>query len=109
MSDNNQKKTAEETEGEVGDLPEKPETEPQGHAEIHEFSSAEEIEKEGLPDDEAALGTEALRVEIADLKDRLLRAIAEAENVRRRAQKENYGGAQIQHLPFRARYDGGCR
>lgn len=85
MSDNNQKKT----EDEVGDLPEKPETEPQGHAEIHEFSSAEEIEKEGLPDDEAALDAEALRIEIADLKDRLLRAIAEAENVRRRAQKEN--------------------
>lgn len=83
MSDNNQKKP----EDTVGGVPEKPETEPQGHAEIHEYSSAEELEKESLPDNEAELDSEALRSEIADLKDKLLRAMAEAENVRRRAEK----------------------
>lgn len=84
MSDNNQKKT----EDSVGGVPEKPETEPQGQADIHEFSSAEELEKEGLPDNEAELDAEALRSEIVDLKDKLLRAMAEVENVRRRAEKQ---------------------
>jgi len=37
---------------------------------------------------EAALSAATLEAELADLKDQLLRALAETENVRRRAQKE---------------------
>ena len=71
-------------------MPEKPETEPQGHATVHDYSSAEELEREGLPEgEEAELDADALRAEIADLKDKLLRAIAEVENVRKRGEKEN--------------------
>jgi molecular chaperone GrpE len=38
--------------------------------------------------DEAAAREEALAAEVAELKDQLLRALAEVENVRRRGQKE---------------------
>ena len=44
----------------------------------------EEISDEAVAADEAS----ALRAEVADLKDRLLRALAETENVRRRMQRE---------------------
>ena len=47
-------------------------------------------EKEEEPDPEAlqAPGLEALQDEVAELKDKLLRALAEAENVRRRAERD---------------------
>ena len=58
----------------------------------------EEGQGKGEPDPFAVL--EALQAENADLKDRLLRAVAEAENVRRRAERERedakrYGAANF--------------
>ena len=57
---------------------------------------AEEIPAEAADADEAS----ALRAEVAELKDRLLRALAEAENVRKRAERdrrdaETYGATRF--------------
>lgn len=49
---------------------------------------------------EAAPSTEALEAEIADLKDKLLRAVAEAENVRRRAERERQDTAKYAAAKF---------
>ena len=51
-------------------------------------------------DDEAARALEALRAERDELKDRLLRAMADAENARKRGERdrreaENYGGTKL--------------
>ena len=49
---------------------------------------------------DGAAATDALKAEVADLKDKLLRAMAEVENIRRRAEKERgdaarYGAANL--------------
>jgi molecular chaperone GrpE len=56
----------------------------------------EEISDEAVAADEAS----ALRAEVADLKDRLLRALADAENTRKRAERdrrdaETYGATRF--------------
>lgn len=48
----------------------------------------EEITDEAVAADEAS----ALRAEVADLKDRLLRALADVENIRKRAERERRDG-----------------
>lgn len=51
---------------------------------------AEAREAEGLPPEDAGPEdeTEALRIEVAELKDRLLRALADTENIRKRAERD---------------------
>ena len=49
-----------------------------------ELADVEEITAEAADSDER----EALRAEVADLKDRLLRALADAENMRKRAERD---------------------
>lgn len=49
---------------------------------------------------DAAPSSEALEAEIADLKDKLLRAVAEAENVRRRAERERQDTAKYAAAKF---------
>jgi molecular chaperone GrpE len=76
----------------------KPEAEPEAATEpAAEQPTAAEPEAEAEPEPEAATEPEAaaeaedaaaLTAEVDDLKDRLLRALAETENVRRRAAKE---------------------
>ena len=58
---------------------------PEDQAAAEEFTAEEFAAEElGGADDEVA----ALKAELADLRDRLLRAVAETENVRRRADKD---------------------
>jgi molecular chaperone GrpE len=56
------------------------------------------------PDTSAANGgggeIEALRAEVADLKDRLLRALADAENTRRRAERDRVDASQYAVTKF---------
>ncbi len=54
--------------------------------EVEPTPAAEGDEAAAEPDPEARIG--ALEAEVADLKDKLLRALAEAENVRRRAERD---------------------
>ena len=61
-------------------------------------AEAYEIEVEEIDDDAAEL--DALKAERDELKDKWMRALAEAENARKRADKqrreaENYGGAKL--------------
>ncbi len=63
---------------------------------------AEEAQGEGPVDEQAAAvadvpsgaNVEALEADIAELKDKLLRAVAEAENVRRRGERERQDAAR---------------
>jgi molecular chaperone GrpE len=60
------------------------------------LEDAEEITAEAAEIDE----NEALRAEVADLKDRLLRALADVENTRKRADRDRrdaelYGGTRF--------------
>jgi molecular chaperone GrpE len=62
-------------------------------------------EEDYVPEDNAAGGeapqeVEALRAEAADLKDRLLRALAEVENVRRRSERERLDASQYAVTKF---------
>ncbi len=60
---------------------------PEENPEVQEEEFAEDAfagQEDAGADDEIA----ALKAEVADLKDRLLRAVAETENVRRRAEKD---------------------
>jgi molecular chaperone GrpE len=49
---------------------------------------AEILDEEPTEDEVAADETAALRAEVADLKDRLLRALADVENIRKRAERD---------------------
>ena len=87
MPENTQAKPKDE----APQVPETPETEPGFEPAAENNASADEAGS--APSDEAATAPEVsteerLQAEIAELKDRLLRAVAEAENVRRRAEKE---------------------
>jgi molecular chaperone GrpE len=56
---------------------------------------------EGLPEDRPETSEiEALRAEAADMKDRLLRALADAENTRRRAEREKQDASQYAVTKF---------
>ncbi|MBV9992672.1 MAG: nucleotide exchange factor GrpE [Alphaproteobacteria bacterium] len=60
---------------------------------------------EGFPDqtpDPAILiaESEAMRAEVADMKDRMLRALADAENTRRRAEREKQDASQYAVTKF---------
>jgi molecular chaperone GrpE len=58
-------------------------------------------EDEHLPEAEApANEADALRAEAADLKDRLLRALADAENTRRRAERDKQDASQYAVTKF---------
>jgi molecular chaperone GrpE len=50
--------------------------------------AAQNDESQALPPEQAASAILALEAELAEMKDRLLRAVAETENVRRRAERE---------------------
>jgi molecular chaperone GrpE len=65
-----------------------------------EEAMAEEFAAEEAEIDEEALEIEQLRAERDDLKDRFMRALADAENARKRSEKdrreaENYGGSKL--------------
>ncbi|MBF9029344.1 nucleotide exchange factor GrpE [Rhodobacterales bacterium HKCCE3408] len=65
-------------------------------AELEEMAAAEEAAGDEAEDDEIA----RLRAERDELKDRLLRTLAESENVRKRAERdrreaEQYGGSKL--------------
>ncbi len=80
-------------------VPETTDTEPRSDhpsgPTVHDYSSAEVLTQEGLPSGEEVLDPDALRAEIAELKDKMLRAVAEAENVRRRAEREKADAAKF--------------
>jgi len=58
-------------------------------------------EDEHLPEAQAPIDeAEALRAEAADLKDRLLRALADAENTRRRAERDKQDASQYAVTKF---------
>lgn len=58
-------------------------------------TSAPETEAEVLEPEAAEDPTDALKAEVADLKDKLLRAMAEVENVRRRAKRDKKDATQF--------------
>lgn len=65
-------------------------------AEAEQLLAAEEAAEEALADDDAV----SLQQEVDELKDRLLRSLAESENIRKRADRdrreaENYGGSKL--------------
>lgn len=65
-----------------------------------ETAEAEELADEILEIDEADLELDALRAERDELRDRFMRALADAENARKRSDKdrreaENYGGSKL--------------
>jgi len=91
MSDDNVRKPEEET---TEAAPETPAEAPAG-----EMPGAEEL-MPGLAEAVEAEVVAQLQAECAELKDRLLRALAETENVRRRAERdrkdaETYGGTKL--------------
>jgi len=57
-------------------------------------------EANGASEDASGDETASLKVEIADLKDRLLRALADAENTRRRAEREKTDASQYAVTKF---------
>lgn len=72
---------------------------------VEEAAAAEREASEASQDPAQAAGQEldelqALRDEVADLKDRLQRAVAEAENVRRRADRERQDTAKYAVAPL---------
>jgi len=65
-----------------------------------EAAEAEELAAEFAEIDDAALEIEQLRAERDELKDRFMRALADAENARKRSDRdrreaENYGGSKL--------------
>ncbi|UWQ79294.1 nucleotide exchange factor GrpE [Leisingera sp. S132] len=63
-------------------------------------AEAEELEAQTEEYDDASLEIDALRAERDELKDRFMRALADAENARKRGDKarreaENYGGSKL--------------
>jgi molecular chaperone GrpE len=67
-----------------------------------EFSEQEIAPEEAVPETGAAPeeARKTPEAEIADLKDRLLRAMAETENVRKRAERERIEAAKYAIVPF---------
>jgi molecular chaperone GrpE len=67
-----------------------------GHHEDVALAEAEahDVESGPLPEDPEADDPAPLRAEIAELKDRLLRALAEAENIRKRADRDRRDAEQ---------------
>jgi molecular chaperone GrpE len=57
-------------------------------------------EENAANDDGAGREIEGLNTEVADLKDRLLRALAEVENVRRRSERERLDASQYAVTKF---------
>lgn len=85
---------AEESEAETeieAEAPEAPaeETEP-----VPEEAAAEEAPEEAAPAAQSVQTYEELQAEVADLRDKLLRALAETENVRRRAARDRQDAAK---------------
>ena len=69
-------------------------------AEFLDDPEAEEDEAEITAEEAEADEQDALRVEVADLKDRLLRSLADAENIRKRAERDRrdaevYGATRL--------------
>lgn len=66
----------------------------------HEQASAKEVIQEGLEEFIESDELEALRAERDDLRDRFMRALADAENARKRGERdrreaEQYGGSKL--------------
>lgn len=59
-----------------------------------------ESQAESANDDRAGNDVAALKAEAADLKDRLLRALADSENLRRRAEREKQDASQYAVTKF---------
>lgn len=57
-------------------------------------AEAHNVEPGPLPEDARPDDPEALRAEVAELKDRLLRALADAENIRKRADRDRRDAEQ---------------
>jgi molecular chaperone GrpE len=100
MSDKNANKAeAEETAADAG--PETPESEPEAEPESRPESGPESgAAMPGLAEQVEAEVVAQLEAECMRLKDRLLRALAESENTRRRAERdrkdaETYGGTRL--------------
>ncbi|HSZ75727.1 MAG TPA: nucleotide exchange factor GrpE, partial [Rhizomicrobium sp.] len=65
------------------------------------MSAGDEMENGlGADNDNGPGEVEILRAEVADLKDRLLRALADGENVRRRAEREKLDASQYAVTKF---------
>ncbi len=78
-----------------------PAAEAEAAAKTPEEAAPEEPETlEAEPADSAAEAIAALEAEKAELKDQLLRSLAEVENVRRRAQREREDGARYAVKPL---------
>ena len=75
---------------------------PAAEAEVAQQESAPEAsgQPEAEPTDAAAAVIAALQAEKAELKDQLLRSLAEVENIRRRAQRERENGARYAAEPL---------
>ncbi|HUO91745.1 MAG TPA: nucleotide exchange factor GrpE [Rhizomicrobium sp.] len=58
------------------------------------------VPEESVGNGEGSQEVEALKAEAADLKDRLLRALAEVENVRRRSERERLDASQYAVTKF---------
>ncbi len=70
-----------------------------------ELAAAAELESEAEPEAEAEVETPAdptavLQAEVAALRDQLLRALAETENLRRRSQREREDALKYAAVPF---------
>ena len=102
MSDKNANKAvAEETAAEAGPETPEPESEPEAEPESRPESRPESGDvMPGLAEQVEAEVVAQLEAECMRLKDRLLRALAESENTRRRAERdrkdaETYGGTRL--------------
>lgn len=62
---------------------------------VNEAAASADAPEKQTPELQETDETGALKVEIADLKDKLLRAMAETENVRRRAEREKQDASQF--------------
>jgi molecular chaperone GrpE len=65
-----------------------------GHDAVTDMHLEAAAEAEPMPEDPATDDPAALRAEVAELKDRLLRALAEAENIRKRADRDRRDAEQ---------------
>ncbi len=93
----NRKKMQDKTPPENGKKPEKSAAEKENAAQENKDASAAEGDQQ---QDRDAAALEALLAENAEMKDKMLRALAEVENIRRRSQKEREDTAKYAVTSF---------
>jgi molecular chaperone GrpE len=71
-----------------------------GHSPRESKSSASDVAGNGIHEDDAAARASQLETEMADLKDRLLRALAEQENIRLRSRRDAQEAAKFASFAF---------